>query len=78
MGIAQFKRGDILFSEGDPVDGVLSVRSGQIEVLRRRNGADIVLGFVDPGQLLGEMSVAENRARRSDRARRYRWRSGVH
>lgn len=65
----QFKRGDILFSEGDPVEGVLSVRSGSIEVLRRRNGAEFVLGRVHGGHFLGEMSVADNRSRRSATAR---------
>lgn len=65
----QFKRGDILFSEGDPVEGVLSVRSGSIEVLRRRNGAEFVLGTVHGGHFLGEMSVADNRSHRSATAR---------
>ena len=69
MGIRQFRRGEILFSEGDPVEGVLSVHSGSIEVLRRRNGTVFVLGTVRGGQFLGEMSVAENRALRSATAR---------
>lgn len=69
MSIRQFRRGDILFSEGDPVEGVLSVRSGSIEVLRRRNGAEFVLGTVRGGQFLGEMSVAEDRGQRSATAR---------
>lgn len=69
MATRQFRRGDILFSEGDPVDGVLSVRTGTVEVLRRRDGAEFVLGLVRAGQFLGEMSVAENRPRRSATAR---------
>lgn len=69
MSVRQFRRGDILFSEGDPVEGVLSVRTGSIEVLRRRNGAEFVLGTVHGGQFLGEMSVAENRPLRSATAR---------
>lgn len=69
MSIRQFRRGEILFNEGDPVEGVLSIHSGSIEVLRRRNGVEFVLGTVRGGQFLGEMSVAENRAQRSATAR---------
>lgn len=69
MSIRRFRRSEILFNEGDPVEGVLSIHSGSIEVLRRRNGVEFVLGTVRSGQFLGEMSVAENRALHSAAAR---------
>ena len=69
MTTTSYRSGDILFSEGDPVEGVLSVRHGTVDVLRRRNGVEILLGTVSPGQFLGEMSVVEHRARRSATAR---------
>jgi len=65
----RFGRGDILFSEGDAVEGVLHIGSGSVEILRRRDGVEIVLGTIHSGQVLGEMSVVEKRARRSATAR---------
>lgn len=69
MSITPFKPGEVLFSEGDPVDRVLGIRSGSVEVLRRRNGAEFVLGTVHEGQFLGEMSVVESRGRHGATAR---------
>lgn len=65
----QFGSGDILFTEGDAVEGVFYVRSGSVEVLRRRDGTEIVLGAIHGGQVLGEMGVVVNRAQRSATAR---------
>jgi len=61
--LSQFKKGDILFRQGDVSDRVLRVSSGEIEVLRQVDGDVIVLGEVREGQWLGEMGVIENRNR---------------
>jgi CRP/FNR family transcriptional regulator, cyclic AMP receptor protein len=59
----QFKRGDVLFRQGDASDRVLRVRSGEIEVLREVGAASVLLGRVRDCEWLGEMDVIENRAR---------------
>lgn len=69
MSSRHFSKGELLFQEGDPVDGVLRILRGTVEIVRQRNGADIVLGAVQAGQVLGEMGVIENRPRRSATAR---------
>jgi len=61
--LSQFKKGEVLFREGDPSGGVLRVTSGEIEVLREVGEASIVLGNVRQGEWLGEMGVIENRNR---------------
>jgi CRP-like cAMP-binding protein len=61
--LSQFKKGDVLFREGDASDRVLRVTSGEIEVLREVGEASIVLGNVRQGEWLGEMGVIENRNR---------------
>jgi CRP-like cAMP-binding protein len=61
--LSQFKKGDVLFRQGDASDRVLRVTSGEIEVLREVGEASIVLGNVRQGEWLGEMGVIENRNR---------------
>jgi CRP/FNR family transcriptional regulator, cyclic AMP receptor protein len=60
---SRFKKGDVLFREGDASDCVLRVRSGEIEVLREVGDASVLLGRVKGGEWLGEMGVVENRVR---------------
>jgi CRP-like cAMP-binding protein len=64
-----FFQSDALFREGDPADCVMRVLSGTVEVIRKLNGSEIVLGRVQTGQHLGEMGVIEGRQRRSASAR---------
>jgi CRP/FNR family cyclic AMP-dependent transcriptional regulator len=65
----RFARGAELFREGDAVDCVFRLVSGEVEILRRAGEQAIVLGRVGAGQFLGEMGVIEERARRSATAR---------
>ena len=60
--ITKFKRGDILFREGDASDRVMRVRAGEIEILRQTGGTSVLLGHVREGEWLGEMAVLENRS----------------
>jgi len=59
----QFKKGDVLFRQGDPSDNVLRVRTGEIEVLREVGSAFVLLGHAREGEWLGEMGVIEHRSR---------------
>ena len=61
--LSQFKKGDLLFRQGDASDRVLRVRSGDIEVLREVGAASVLLGHVRDGEWLGEMGVIEGRSR---------------
>ncbi|HUB63735.1 MAG TPA: cyclic nucleotide-binding domain-containing protein [Methylocella sp.] len=58
-----FKKGDLLFQQGDMSDHVLRVRSGVIEVLREIGASSFLLGHVRGGEWLGEMGVIEGRCR---------------
>ena len=64
-----FHQGDFLFREGDPIDGVLKILKGRVEITRERDAAAIVLGTVDAGQFLGEMGALEHRLAHSAAAR---------
>ena len=61
--VRAFKKGDVLFRQGDPSDCVLRVMTGEIEVLREVGGTSVLLGHVRDGEWLGEMGVIENRSR---------------
>ena len=64
-----FHQGDLLFREGDPIDCVLKILKGRIEIIRERHAAAIVLGVVDAGQFIGEMGAIEHRSAHSVAAR---------
>jgi CRP/FNR family transcriptional regulator, cyclic AMP receptor protein len=61
--LSQFKKGDLLFRQGDASDRVLRVRSGEIEVLREVGATSVLLGHVRDGEWLGEIGVIEGRSR---------------
>jgi CRP/FNR family transcriptional regulator, cyclic AMP receptor protein len=63
MTVTYFAKGQILFKEGDPSDGVFRLVSGSVEVVRELDGDLILLGTVGAGQFVGEMGVVENRPR---------------
>lgn len=58
----KFKKGDILFQQGDATAHVMLVRHGEIEVLRECGAHTIMLGQVRDNEWLGEMAVIEGRS----------------
>lgn len=62
-----FRRGQIVFTAGDPGDTLIVVISGQVKVVvRSADGAELTLTFVGPGGTLGELSVADGGPRSAD------------
>jgi CRP/FNR family transcriptional regulator, cyclic AMP receptor protein len=59
----RFKRGEVLFRQGDPSDVAIHILSGSAEVLRQAGDDAIVLGTVQAGEFVGEMGVLEDRPR---------------
>ena len=57
--LSNFKKGDVLFRQGDDSDHVLRVRSGELEVIRENDRASFTLGHVREDEWLGEMGVIE-------------------
>jgi len=55
--------GEIIFQEGQPSDSVAYLLTGRVEVLKKTNGDEVVLGEVGAGEFVGEMGVVEGRAR---------------
>ncbi|MEZ4871727.1 MAG: cyclic nucleotide-binding domain-containing protein [Bdellovibrionales bacterium] len=57
------KRGEILFSEGDPIDHIFMVKSGRIKLVVERGGTRIELFDVVKGQLLGDEGILNPKAK---------------
>ncbi len=55
-----FKKGEVLFREGEPGDAIYVIRKGSVKVSRlNRSGADVVQTYVPAGRYVGEMAVLQ-------------------
>jgi CRP/FNR family transcriptional regulator, cyclic AMP receptor protein len=62
-----FRRGQILFSAGDPGDTVIVVISGRVKVVvRSADGGELTLTVAGPGGVIGEVSAADGGPRSAD------------
>jgi len=55
--------GTTLMVEGDEADSMYLVQSGRLRVLVRRDGVDLPVGEIGPGEVVGEMSMISDRKR---------------
>jgi CRP-like cAMP-binding protein len=61
------RRGQVLFSAGDPGDSLIVVISGRIKVVvHSADGGELTLTIVGAGGVLGELSVADGGSRSTD------------
>jgi CRP/FNR family transcriptional regulator, cyclic AMP receptor protein len=62
-----FRRGQILFTAGDPGDTVIVVISGRVKVVvRSADGGELTLTIIGPGGMFGELGVADGGPRSAD------------
>jgi CRP/FNR family transcriptional regulator, cyclic AMP receptor protein len=62
-----FRRGQIVFTAGDPGDSLIVIISGRIKVVvRSADGGELTLTIIGPGDVLGELSVADGGPRSAD------------
>lgn len=56
----RFRKGAVLFAEGDRADRVVVIAGGQVKVTRATDaGREVVLGVRGPGEVLGELSALD-------------------
>ena len=61
---AQFKRGQVIFSQDDPCDDVLYIQSGNAKLsIVNPQGKEAVLAIMGPGDFLGEGCIIGNPVR---------------
>jgi CRP/FNR family cyclic AMP-dependent transcriptional regulator len=62
--IAKFKKGQVIFSQDDPCDGVLYLQSGNAKLsIVNPQGKEAVLALLGPGDFLGEGCIIGNPVR---------------
>lgn len=52
-----FAPGERIFKEGDDAECAYLIESGRVELSKRKDNDSVVIGFVEKGELLGEMSL---------------------
>jgi len=55
--------GQHVYQAGDPADSVYVLKSGRIKVTRAEDGKELILYFVSPGEILGELTITGCRRR---------------
>jgi CRP/FNR family transcriptional regulator, cyclic AMP receptor protein len=57
--VVAYRRGDLIFSQGDPCDSVMYVRSGAVQLsVLSHAGKEAIVGTLDAGDFLGEGALA--------------------
>lgn len=65
--VRTFRRGQVVFTTGDPGDSLLVVLSGRVKVVARSvDGDELTLAIVQPGSVFGELSVTDGGPRSAD------------
>ena len=65
--VRRFRRGQVVFTAGDPGDSLIVVVSGSVRiVVRSADGGELTLIVVPPGGTLGELSIADGGPRSAD------------
>jgi CRP-like cAMP-binding protein len=65
--VRAFRRGQIVFTRGDPGDSLIVVISGRVKVVvRSADGGELTLTIIEPGGVLGELSTADGGPRSAD------------
>ena len=62
-----YRRGQIVFTAGDPGDTLVVVITGLVKVaVRSADGGELTLTIIQPGGVLGELSIADGGPRSAD------------
>ena len=58
-----YRRGEVVFRQGDPGDSMYIIQSGAVEVSQHKNGQEIVIAILEKGDFFGEMALLQNEFR---------------
>jgi CRP/FNR family transcriptional regulator, cyclic AMP receptor protein len=61
--VRRYRRGDVLFHEGDDAGAVLVLLGGHVKAAMMNDGREVILAFPGPGELLGELSAVDGEPR---------------
>jgi F420-non-reducing hydrogenase small subunit len=58
-----FEKGEIVCREDDPGDTMYIIQSGAVKISRDREGEEVVLAILEPGEFFGEMALLDRQPR---------------
>lgn len=58
-----YKPGAIIFAQGEVGDEAFIIESGRVEIARGDGKAELIIGIVNPGDLIGEMALIDSAPR---------------
>jgi CRP/FNR family transcriptional regulator, cyclic AMP receptor protein len=61
--VRRYRRGDVLFHQGDDAGAVVVLRDGHVKATMLNDGREVILAFPGPGELLGELSAVDGQPR---------------
>ena len=61
--VRRYRRGDVLFHQGDDAGAVVVLRVGHVKATMLNDGREVILSFPGPGELLGELSAVDGQPR---------------
>jgi CRP-like cAMP-binding protein len=65
--IRTFEAGDAIFAVGSPGDEMMAVLSGTVRIsLPSKDGKELLLAVIQPGEVFGELAVLDGRERSAD------------
>jgi CRP/FNR family transcriptional regulator, cyclic AMP receptor protein len=65
--LRSFRRGQVVFTRGDPGETVIVVISGRVKItVRSADGGELTLAIIHPGGLTGELGVVDGGPRSAD------------
>src|SRR5947209_15388556 len=59
----EFKRGDVLFREGDPGKEMYVIQAGKVNITKKVRDTEKILATLGAGEFLGEMAILNNKPR---------------
>lgn len=59
----EFRRGDVLFREGEPGKEMYVVQSGRVNITKTVRDTEKILATLGPGEFFGEMAILNNKPR---------------
>lgn len=60
-----YKDGEAIVQEGEVGNQMFMILSGQVKILKEREGKETVLAYLKQGEIFGEMALVEEAAKRS-------------
>ena len=55
-----YKKGEVIFNEGDPVNGVYFVYKGKVKVHKQWGDKELIIRFANQGQIFGHRGLGHN------------------